>query len=140
MKTLISTTAFAVAIVGASGAAFGETELDPVALTCSDFAAMELADQEIAVAAIEATKMEMAEEGLVDDSGDAMAEENVVDEDTIDGGATDDVDVAEPVETDAEADATDEFAEASPVVEGLLIACDGNDEMFAIDAFGSYRP
>lgn len=133
MKTLISTTAFVVAVVGASGAAFGDADLDPVTMTCADFTDMELADQEIAVAAIEATKMEMAEGGLVDETNESSPDAEIsAEEDTADTA-----ELAEPLEGDAETDMADETTEPSPVVEGLLIACDGNDDVLAIDAFGS---
>ena len=124
MKTLISTTALVVAFVGASSAVFGDAHIDPETMTCADFAALELADQEIAVAAIEATKMEMAEAGDVDEAEGTAAEaegtEDVVDDSVME----------EPTEGEPETD----MAEASPVVEGLLAACDANDDVLAIDA------
>lgn len=137
MKTLISTTALAVAIVGASGAAFSDTDADPVTMTCADFAGLELADQEIAVAAIEATKMEMAEGGLVDETGDAEPEVDAEADTGTEEDTGETAETAEPVEGETETEMADDTAEPSPVVEELLIACDGNDDVLAIDAFGS---
>ncbi len=130
MKTLISTTAIAVAIVSASGAAFGEVHIDPETMTCADFTGLELGDQEIAVAAIEATKMEMAESGLVDETADTTPEM----EESSDGAA-ETSDAADPLEEDTEVDNTG--AQPSPIVEDLLTACDGNDDALAIEVFGS---
>jgi len=158
MKTLLQTSAIAALLMGAGTATFAQTMPEAEEMTCSDFSGLSVADQEIAVADIEAAKMEMDESAGSDmesDTDTAMDTEMDTDTDTAMDTDTDtamdtdtdtamDTDTDTTTESDMEADTetameTDSDTEtmASPPVQDLLAACEGNDEMLAVDAMGS---
>ena len=142
MKTLLQTSAIAALLMGAGTATFAQTMPEAEEMTCSDFSGLSVADQEIAVADIEAAKMEMDESAGSDmesDTDTAMDTEMDTDTDTAmdtDTDTTTESDMEADTETAMETDSDTETM-ASPPVQDLLAACEGNDEMLAVDAMGS---
>ncbi|MEJ6397361.1 hypothetical protein [Yoonia sp. 208BN28-4] len=81
MKNIIATAALSITAAVASTAAFADGHADPVEMTCAEFGALDIADQEIALSAIVAEVEEQMQDDVV--VGEIAVLCNGFDDDTV---------------------------------------------------------
>lgn len=104
-----------------------EHEMDPASMTCADFTGMDAEGQEEAYASLEQASMEAEAGGDTEAAAEGDAE--MAEGDDTEAAAEGDAEMAEGGDTEAGAE-----GEVSEDVQMLVDACEGNDDMMAMEA------